>query len=111
MVSRDEEMGRQSRGALQGRGAHAARLSYELQTDTGRRTCSSRFEQRLQTWVHQRDSPQVLALHVYAGAEGAFSIEDDHGDETDDAPLNVTAREIWGGKPGRLEGLVRDWVS
>ena len=91
--------------------AHSARLSYELQTDTGRRNCSSRFEPRLQTWVHQSDYPQVPALYVYAGVDGAFSIEDDHRDETDDAPLNLTAREIWDGRPGRMEGLVRDWVN
>ena len=91
--------------------ADAARLSYELRTDAGRRTCYSRFEPRLQTWVHQRDYPQVPALYVYAGVDGTFSIEDDHQDETDEAPLNFTAREIWDGKPGRMEGLVRDWVN
>ena len=48
---------------------------------------------------------------IYAGEDGAFSIEDDHRDESDDAPLNFTAREIWDGKPGRMDGLVRDWVS
>ncbi|MDE0103528.1 MAG: AAA family ATPase [Bryobacterales bacterium] len=88
-----------------------ARLSYELTTDAGRRTCYSRFEPRLQTWVHQREYPQVPGLYVYAGVDGAFSIEDDHRDETDEAPLNFTAREIWDGKPGRMEGLVRDWVN
>ena len=91
--------------------AHAARLSYELSTDSGRRTCSSRFEPRLQTWVHQSEYPQVPALYVYAGVDGAFSIEDDHRDDTDEAPLNFTAREIWDGKPGRMEGLIRDWVN
>ena len=91
--------------------ADAARLSYELSTGAGRRACYSRFEPRLQTWVHQRDYPQVPALYVYAGVDGAFSIEDDHRDETDEAPLNFTAREIWDGKPGRMEGLVRDWVN
>ncbi len=91
--------------------AHAARLSYELKIGAGRRRCYSRFEPRLQTWVHQRNYPQVPALYVYAGVDGAFSIEDDHRDETDEAPRNFTAREIWDGKPGRMEGLVRDWVN
>lgn len=89
----------------------AARLSYELTTDAGHRTCFSRFEPRMQTWVHQREYPQVPALYVYAGVDGAFSIEDDHRDETDEVPLNFTAREVWDGKPGRMEGLVRDWVN
>ncbi len=91
--------------------AQAARLSYELSTDSGRRTCYSSFEPRRQMWVHQREYPQVPALYVYAGVDGAFSIEDDHRDETDEAPLNFSAREIWDGKPGRMEGLVRDWVN
>ena len=90
---------------------YSARLSYELNTEAGRRTCYGRFEPRMQTWVHQREYPQVPALYVYAGVDGAFSIEDDHRDETDEAPLNFTAREIWDGKPGRMEGLVRDWVN
>ena len=90
---------------------HAARISYELRSDAGVRTCCSRFEPRLQTWVHLEEYPQVPALYVYAGVDGAFSIEDDHRDATDEAPLNLTAREIWDGKPGRMEGLVRDWVN
>lgn len=91
--------------------ANTARLSYELITDSGIRACYSRFEPRLQTWVHQREYPQVPALYVYARVDGAFSIEDDHRDDTDEASLNFTAREIWDGKPGRMEGLVRDWVN
>ncbi|MCY4399677.1 MAG: AAA family ATPase [Gemmatimonadetes bacterium] len=91
--------------------AHAARLSYELQTEAGRRMCYSRFEPQLQTWIHQRDYPQVPALYVYAGVDGTFSIEDDHRDGTEDEPLNLTSREIWDSKPGRMEGLIRDWVT
>lgn len=48
---------------------------------------------------------------MYAGPDGAFSIEDDNRDEVDEAPLNFTAGEVWDGKPGRMEGLVRDWVN
>ena len=90
---------------------HAARISYELSTDAGVQECLTRFEPRLQTWVRQREYPQVPALHVYARTDGAFSIEDYNRDETDQAPLNLKAREIWDGRPGRMEGLVRDWVN
>ena len=65
----------------------------------------------MQTWVHQQEYPQARALHVYAGPDGAFSIEDDNRDEVDEAPINFTAGEVWDGKPGRMEGLVRDWVN
>ena len=102
IVGRDEEMGRPSRGALRARGGPYC-PSFLRSPD--------RLEPRLQTWVHQRDNPQVPALHIYSGADGAFSIEDDHRDESDDAPLNFTARETWDGKPARMEGVVRDWVS
>ena len=91
--------------------AKASRLSYELRTDAGQRTCSSRFEPSMQIWVHQQEYPQAPALYVYAGPDGAFSIEDDNRDEVDEAPLNFTAGEVWDGKPGRMEGLVRDWVN
>lgn len=91
--------------------AHAARISYQLLTDTGRRTCHSQFDPRLQTWVHQQEYPHVPAVYLYARADGAFSIGDDYRNEADEAPLNLTAEEVWDGKTGRMEGLVRDWVT
>ena len=91
--------------------AQSARLSYEVSAGAKRHSCTSRFEERMQTWIHQREYPQVPAVYVYAGVDGTFSIADDRRDETDEAPLDFSAREIWDGKPGRMEGLVRDWVN
>ncbi|WP_419165377.1 AAA family ATPase [Candidatus Palauibacter sp.] len=89
----------------------AARIAYELRAGAAVQTCSSHFEPQSQTWVHQRDYPQVDALYVYAGVDGTFSIEDDHRDTVDAAPFNLTAVEIWDGKAGHMEGLIRDWVN
>ena len=91
--------------------ARSARISYDVSTGVKRHSCTSRFERRRQTWIHQREYPQVPAVYVYAGVDGAFSISDDNRDDTDEGPVDFTGREIWDGKPGRMEGLVRDWVN
>lgn len=88
-----------------------ARISYDLRTGAGVRTCFGTFEPQSQTWIPQRDYPQVKSLYVYASLAGAFSIKDDHRDTTGGEPLNLTAREVWDGKIGHMEGLVRDLVS
>lgn len=69
----------------------ASRLSYDLRTDAGRRTCSSRFEPSMQAWVRQQEYPQAPAVTVYAGPDGAFSIGDDGLDAGNEAPLNLPA--------------------
>ena len=91
--------------------ARSARLSYDVSTGVKRHSCTSHFERRRQTWIHQREYPQVPAVYVYAGVDGAFSISDYTRDDTDEGSVEFTRREIWDGKPGRMEGLVRDWVN
>ena len=89
----------------------SARISYDLRTDTGVRTCYGSFEPRSRTWVHRQDHPQVEALHIYAGVDGTFFVEDQRKDASDASPINLTAREVWDGKEGHTEGLVRDVVN
>ena len=88
-----------------------ARISYDLTSDAGVISCDSRFNPPTQSWVPQSEHPHVPGLYVYARVDGAFSVADDHRGQTDEGPLDFTARQVWDGKGKQIEGLVRDWVS
>ena len=90
--------------------AYEAVIEYELRTDTGVKKCRSRFDARTQSWVRQNEYPQVPGLYVYARVDGAFSVADDRRDRVGVATIDFTARQVWEGKHGETEGLIRDWV-
>ena len=91
--------------------SHTAHIAYDIRTGTDVHTCFSRFDLHEQEWIHQSEYPQVPALYVYACADGTFAVEDDFRARNSDKPLVLTPEEIWHGKPGVMEGLVRDWVG
>ena len=89
----------------------AAGISYELRTKGGVRRSDSRYEATMRTWVRQSEYPQVPAVCVYARVDGAYSVVDDYRAQIDNAPLHCTERDVWEGKRGQTEGLLRDWVN
>ena len=91
--------------------SHTARIAYDLRTDAAVHTCFSSFDLHEQEWIHQSEYPQVPALYMYARADGSFAVEDDYRAQASDKPLVFTTEEIWHGKNGVMEGLVRDWVG
>jgi len=68
-------------------------------------------------WTIRNRAPAISGLVVYARVDGSFAVWD---------PINLnlqagtagswpgakfTREEIWDGKPGQIEGLIRDWVK
>jgi len=55
----------------------------------------------------------IEALAVFSRADGSFSLADpvrSTFNQSDRAGENLTAREVWDGKVGFIEGLIRDWA-
>jgi hypothetical protein len=55
----------------------------------------------------------VEALAIYSRADGSFAIADPIRSAFNYAPSsgsNLSAHEVWNGRPGLIEGLIRDWV-
>jgi hypothetical protein len=87
------------------------RIEYSLRGASGRAaTFASNFERATSSWNRSPQAMALEALAVYSRADGSFSVADplraklQHVGTSD-----LTNYEVWNGKPGTIEGLVRDW--
>ena len=75
----------------------------------------SYFDWGNHNWVTQSQRPSVAALCMFVRVDGSFAIFDEvrarlrGGSQT--YVSFYTSNEVWDGKPGEIEGLVRDWVN
>ena len=76
---------------------------------------SSYFDWQTQSWIIQHDRPSVAALCVFARVDGSFVVSDETRAKlqvNNGSNVNYfTSDEVWNGKPGEIEGLVRDWIN
>ncbi len=98
------------------RSGKVATVACEVRSKAGqRRTGSFTFDWRRQAWVAEDDRPGMASLCVFAKVDGSFAVADEmtvrvQGDRG--SPSSVfTSYEVWNGKAGATEGLVRDWVT
>ena len=96
--------------------ASTPRIEYSIQNVTGQEIAGeSEFDWKYQTWKHLSNQPSVAALSIYARVDGSFAVADEtRGRLQTNEPRSLilfTEREMWDGKAGETEGLVRDWVS
>jgi hypothetical protein len=65
-------------------------------------------------WPEPKNRATISGLVVYARVDGSYAVWDPAGSSTsgDGKTILVFGRdEVWDGKPGRIEGLVRDWTK
>lgn len=78
-------------------------------------TGSSTFDWGNHSWITQGEKPSVSALCIYARVNSFFAVSDETrsrlqvGNPSDGSFF--ASDEVWNGKPGEIEGLVRDWVN
>lgn len=92
------------------------RIEYTIKNFTGQEIVGhSQFDWKNHSWSHMSNRPSVAALSIYARADGSFAIADEtRGQLHADGPKSLSlfsSREVWEGKPGEIEGLIRDWVT
>lgn len=92
------------------------RIKYTIRNFTDQEIASeSHYDWRNHSWKHKKNRPSVAALCIYARADGSFAIADKtRGQLHAEGPKSLslfTSREVWEGKPGEIEGLIRDWVT
>ena len=75
----------------------------------------SLFDRNTYSWISSPDRPSVDALSIYARVDGSLAVSDETRGKLQLGGArhlsSFTARELWDGKPGEIEGLVRDWVT
>lgn len=97
-------------------GTTKPRIEYEILNADGRKLSSgSDFDWSGHTWRHLPDRPSVAALNIYTRADGSFAIADETRSRLQvnkQSPLSqFSIRDVWDGKNGEIEGIIRDWVS
>ena len=93
-----------------------AAIVCEAHTGRNRRNAGSfGFDWRSHSWVPMDNRPVFGSLCVFARVDGSFAVADkmratwqaEAGSYTN----VLTNHEVWNGKAGATEGLVRDWVT
>ena len=92
------------------------RIKYTIKNFTGQEMIGdSQFDWNNHSWRHTSNRPSVAALSIYTRADGSFAIADEtRGQLHTDGPKSLslfTSRDVWEGKSGEIEGLIRDWVT
>lgn len=74
---------------------------------------TSVFDRKTFTWSRPTNAIMVEALGVFSRADGAFAIADPLRKFTSagggSLTNSLTAYEVWNGRAGVIEGLIRDW--
>ena len=92
------------------------RIKYKIQNFTGQEIIGeSEFNWKNYSWQHLNSRPSVAALSIYTRVDGSFAVADETRSQLQaGGPKSLslfTGQEVWEGKAGEIEGLVRDWVS
>lgn len=90
-------------------------IKFEIRSTTNKLLIGeSYFDWASRSWIVRNGRPSVAALCMYVRVDGSFAIFDEararlQGDNQYSGFF--ASHEVWDGKPGEIEGLIRDWVS
>ena len=92
------------------------RIEYRIRNAGGQELVGqSTFDWLHHSWRELENRPSVSALSIFTRVDGSFAIADEtRGQLQVGGPRSLslfTGQEVWEGKAGEIEGLVRDWVS
>lgn len=70
------------------------------------------FDWKALAWPTPKNRPTIPGLIVYARVDGSFAVWDPakQGAAQIGQQAVFSNEEVWDGLPGRIEGLIRDWV-
>lgn len=93
--------------------AGRASVEYTLRGQSGALlTTTSTFNRKLFAWSRPPTAMTVEALAVFSRADGSFAIADPLRKFTSRGSTftnSLSAYEVWNGRAGVIEGLIRDW--
>ncbi|MXY07787.1 MAG: AAA family ATPase, partial [Rhodothermaceae bacterium] len=92
------------------------RIEYSIRNETGTELLGKcTFDWGSHAWKDVKNRPSVAALSIYTRVDGSFAIVDEtRGQLQAGGPKTLSffsGREVWEGKAGEIEGLIRDWVT
>lgn len=91
-----------------------AEVQYTLSNSSGRLSpFTARYDPKNVAWTRPRNAMTIEALAVFSRADGSFAISDPIRSRfnRNSSGGTLAAYEVWNGRPGLIEGLIRDWIS
>ena len=96
------------------------KISFQITGKQKSKPITVAYDRATSTWRSPKKRSTISGLIVYARVDGSFAVWDPmmnrHLVESDiDKPsssqyLVFTREQVWDGEPGKIEGLLRDWV-
>ncbi len=98
------------------RGPDRPQITFEIEGKASKpQRTTIAFDKVTSSWRAPKNRPTMAGLTVYARVDGSFAVWDSVKQQQLSADpsrsrVSFSAREIWNGLDGNIEGLVRDWV-
>ena len=97
--------------------SNEASIKFSVSSEISNRPVKVKYSPKERLWKEPEKLPSISGLVLYARVDGSFAVWD---------PINVilsenvsglesgvvfSRKEVWDGKVGQIEGLLRDWVK
>ena len=91
-------------------------IKFAISSSSAPQSRTAFYRPEARDWVTQGKRNTLSGLVVYARVDGSFAIWDPatikpHADPAESRILRFSKQDIWEGKTGRIEGLIRDWTK
>ena len=78
-------------------------------------TAKGYFHRDTHSWNMDSERPRLSSLCIFVRVDGSFAVADEmrarFGNGNRSGIGYFTRAEVWDGKPGEIEGMVRDWIA
>ena len=95
------------------------KISFQITGEQTSKPIVVAYDRSTNTWPSPKKRPTIPGLIVYARVDGSFAVwdpmmnrhlmESDPDKIKDSRYLVFTREQVWEGRPGEIEGLLRDW--
>ncbi|MEY9563937.1 AAA family ATPase [Sinorhizobium fredii] len=90
-------------------------VEYSLSGNSGRMaTFKAKYDRKNFSWIRPKEAMTVEAIAVFSRADGSFAFADpmrSKFNRKSTSSNSLTAKELWYGRDGTIEGLLRDWIK
>ncbi|EKF42307.1 hypothetical protein NA8A_12180 [Nitratireductor indicus C115] len=90
-------------------------VDYSLSGSSGRMVSfKAKYDRKSFTWVRPKEAATVEAIAIFSRADGSFAFADpvrSRFNRKSSISNSLSAKELWDGRPGTIEGLIRDWIK
>jgi len=93
-----------------------ASIKFSVSGGSSNKPVTVKFSPQEMRWQEPKEIPSISGLVVYARVDGSFAVWDPintvllESFARKNSEVLFSRQQVWDGKEGRIEGLIRDWV-